>query len=158
MLSTGGHLEIGDFCVMAPRVYISDADHMFGDINQPIFQQGATLNRKVTVEENCWLGINTVISGNLTVGRGSVVAANSVVIDDVPPFCVVAGSPARIVKMYNPVSRCWERTRTTEDQQYIQRARESAGLPQRAAYQRILAQASTFRRIDPIAAGRGVSI
>jgi len=158
MISTGGQLEIGDYCILAPRVYISDADHIFSDTGQPILQQGATLGRSVIVEENCWLGINTVVSGNLTVGRGVVIAANSVVINDVPPFCVVAGNPATIIKMYNPLTRLWERTRTPEDQERVQQARESAGLPDRAKYQQILAMASTFNQVDPIAAGRGLCI
>ena len=158
MISTGGRLEIGDYCVLAPRVYISDADHVFSDIGQPILQQGATLGRSVVVEENCWLGINTVVSGNVTVARGSVIAANSVVIDDVPPFCIVAGSPSTIIKMYNPVTRRWERTRTPEDQERIQQARESVRLPDRAEYCQILTAASTFNQVDPIVAGRGLCI
>jgi carbonic anhydrase/acetyltransferase-like protein (isoleucine patch superfamily)/MoaA/NifB/PqqE/SkfB family radical SAM enzyme/tetratricopeptide (TPR) repeat protein len=158
MISTGGHLEIGDYCVLAPRVYISDADHVFSDVGRPILQQGATLGRSVIIEENCWLGINTVVSGSLTVGRGSVVGANSVVIDDVPPFCVVAGSPATIVKMHNPLTRRWERTRTPEDRERIQKARELAGLPDRAEYRQILAMSSTLKQVDPIVAGRGLCI
>src|SRR5512140_1804472 len=64
MISTGGYLEIGDHCVLAPRVYVSDADHVFTDIYQPILQQGATLGRSIIVEENCWIGINVVVTGN----------------------------------------------------------------------------------------------
>jgi acetyltransferase-like isoleucine patch superfamily enzyme/SAM-dependent methyltransferase len=155
VISTGGNLEIGDYCVFAPRVYISDADHIYTDIMQPILQQGATLNRTVVVEENCWLGINTVISGNLTVGRGSVIGANAVVTRDIPPFSVVVGNPAQIVKMYSPRTRSWERTHSEEDIQRILEERRLIGIPTREEYQHILRTNAVISRLDPILTGRG---
>jgi acetyltransferase-like isoleucine patch superfamily enzyme len=155
MISTGGYLEIGDYCVFAPRVYISDADHIFTDIMQPILQQGATINRSVVVEENCWLGINTVISGNITIGRGSVIGANAVVTRDVHPFSVMAGNPGQIIKMYSPRSGTWERTRSKDDIQRILEERIKIGIPSREEYQRILKQNANFSRLDPVLTGRG---
>jgi len=155
MISTGGYLEIGDYCVFAPRVYISDADHIFTDIMQPILQQGATINRSVIVEENCWLGINTVISGNLTIGRGSVVGANAVVTRDVHPFSVVAGNPGQIIKMYSPRSGTWERTRSANDIQRILDERREIGLPSREEYQVILSKNALITQLDPVLSGRG---
>lgn len=158
MISTGGYLEIGDYCVFAPRVYVADADHIFTDISKPIMQQGATLGRSVSIEENCWLGINVVVSGHVTVGRGSVVAANSVVVKDVPPFCVVAGNPTQVIKMFNPQTKSWERTKTDEDRQRILVARNAVHLPSREEYRQIILKNATFEKIDPIVAGRGISI
>lgn len=155
MISTGGYLDIGDYCVFAPRVYISDADHIFTDIMQPILQQGATMGRSVIVEENCWLGINTVISGNLTIGRGSVIGANAVVTRDVPPFSVVAGNPGQIIKMYSPQSNSWERTRTEADVQRVLEQRCTFGIPTREEYQRILHINTRIKELDPILTGRG---
>ncbi|WP_284694462.1 glycosyltransferase [Geomonas sp. Red32] len=155
MISTGGTLEIGDYCVFAPRVYISDADHIFSDIMQPVIQQGATFNRSVVVEENCWLGINTVISGNLTVGRGSVIGANAVVTRDIPPFSVVVGNPAQIVKMYSPRTSRWERTRNAEDIQRILEERQAMPLPGREEYREILRRNAVLHTLEPVLAGRG---
>jgi acetyltransferase-like isoleucine patch superfamily enzyme len=158
MLSSGDCLEIGDYCLFAPRVYVSSADHVFADIAQPIIQQGATLNRTLIIEENCWLGINAVVSGHLTVGRGSVVAANTVVNRDIPPFSVVAGNPARIVKMYDPKEGQWVRTRSNADIRRVMTHRQLAGLPAREEYAAMLARNARLDRIDPLVAGRGVSI
>jgi acetyltransferase-like isoleucine patch superfamily enzyme len=155
MISTGGNLEIGDFNLFAPRVYISDADHVFEDIGMPYIEQGATLGRSVVVEENCWLGINVVVSGNLVLGRGSVIAANSVVVDAVPPFAVMAGAPARIVKLYNPRSRKWEPARSVPEQIRILEDRMAAPLPDREEYRDMLWRRSTLGRIDPVLAGAG---
>ena len=158
VISTGGYLEIGDYCILAPRVYVSDTDHVFEDIHQPVIQQGATLGRSVTVEENCWLGINSVITGNLTVGRGSVVGANSLVIREVPPFSVVVGNPARIIKMYNPQTKNWELTKTEEEQKKVLAAREAFKLPTREEYKQLLTKNATVTCVYSIAAGRGESI
>lgn len=156
MISTGGSLEIGDYCLFAPRVYISDADHGFQDISSPVLQQPATLNRTLTVEENCWFGINTVISGSITIGRGSVVAANSVVLDDVPPFSVVAGNPACIIKMLNPLTGTWERTRGETDIGPILIAREQRPFAPREEYRKTLQAHAKFDKISDIFTGRGI--
>lgn len=50
------------------------------------------------VEEDCWFGINAVIMPGITIGKGSVVGANAVVTKNVPPYSVVAGAPARLIK------------------------------------------------------------
>jgi len=87
LISAGKQLEIGSFCVLAPNVYVSDTDHGYKDITKPIMEQDIVIGDSVTVEENCWLGINSVVMSS--VGRGSMVGANSVVTRPVPPFSMV---------------------------------------------------------------------
>lgn len=155
MLSTAVRLEIGSHCVLAPRVYVSDVDHAFERLDLPIIEQGVVAHGPVTVEENCWLGVNVVVTGSLTVGRGSVVAANSVVLDDVPPFSVVAGTPARVVRMYDPAAGRWRRVGGAEDRAEIDAARAAVGLPDRDTYRRTLGTAARVHRLDPVLAGAG---
>lgn len=65
---------------------------------------------RIFIGRNCWIGIGAVIacgSGELTLGRNSVVAAGAVVTQTFPPFSVVAGNPARIVKTYDAQSASW---------------------------------------------------
>jgi hypothetical protein len=57
----------------------------------------ATLDRPIWVQDDCWLGTNVVVCPGVTIGKGSVVGANSVVTHDVMPYSVVAGSPARMI-------------------------------------------------------------
>ncbi len=67
---------------------------------------------RILIERNCWLGIGAVIacgSGELTLGRNSVVGANSVVTRSFPPFSVIAGNPAKLVKTYDQPSGKWVR-------------------------------------------------
>jgi acetyltransferase-like isoleucine patch superfamily enzyme/ubiquinone/menaquinone biosynthesis C-methylase UbiE len=158
VISTGGYLEIADYCVLAPRVYVADSNHIYENISQPILQQGVTTGRSVIVEENCWLGINSIISGHLTVSRGSVVGANTVVTKDVPPFCVVVGNPNRIIKMYNPETTRWEKTDSEEDIKRTFDIRNKIGIPSREEYRKILQHHSVSNPIDPIVAGRGINL
>ncbi len=155
MVSTGGYLEIGDFCLFGPRVSVVDADHGFADITRPYVEQPPTLGRSIVLEDNCWLGVGAVVAGNLTVGRGSVIGANSLVTKDVPPFSVVVGHPGRIAKMYDPVSNQWERIDSEADRVRVDRNRERYCMPDRAAYRELLWQNASLRAIDPIVAGRG---
>ncbi len=52
----------------------------------------------VRIEDDCWIAANTVILAGVTIGKGSVIAAGSVVNKDVPPYSVVAGVPAKVIK------------------------------------------------------------
>lgn len=158
MLSTGGYLEIGDFCLFGPRVTLSDVDHVFSNPSEPVIQQGATLGRSVIIEENCWLGVNTVVSGNVTVGRGCVVAANTTVLKDVPPFSVIAGTPSKIIKMYNAKTKLWERIRNENELQQVLHTNDDVGLPSREEYRAILANNAKILRIDPSFGGNKTSL
>lgn len=87
--------------LIAERVFISDADHRYDNIEIPIRLQGDFFKGSVFLKEGCWLGSGTVILPGVTIGRNSVVAANAVVTKDVPDYTVVAGVPAveiRILK------------------------------------------------------------
>jgi abequosyltransferase len=102
------HLEAD--VLLGPSVLITDHSHQFSDLEMPIHAQGLTAGGTVRIERNCWLGHGAAIvctSGDLVVGRNSVIGANCVLTRSVPPFCVVAGSPARIVKQYDPGTRKW---------------------------------------------------
>jgi acetyltransferase-like isoleucine patch superfamily enzyme len=89
---------IGSNVLIADRVFITDADHKFAAINTPISLQGDSFRGAVSLLDGCWIGIGAVILPGVTVGRNSVVAANTVVTKDVPDFTIVSGIPAKIIK------------------------------------------------------------
>jgi acetyltransferase-like isoleucine patch superfamily enzyme len=74
------------------------ANHRFDDVNRPIWTQGES-RIGIRIEDGVWIGANATILDGCTVGEGSVVAAGAVVTRDVPPLSVVAGVPARVVRM-----------------------------------------------------------
>jgi acetyltransferase-like isoleucine patch superfamily enzyme len=63
-------------------------------------EQGVT-QKGIVIEDDCWIAANSIILDGVTIGRGSVVAAGAVVSKSVPPYSVVAGVPARIIKSRN---------------------------------------------------------
>jgi acetyltransferase-like isoleucine patch superfamily enzyme len=152
MLSTAGNLEIGDYCLFGPQVFVSDADHGFSDPFVPYVAQPVTSGRNLTIEENCWIGFGVAVTGGITLGRGSVVGSNSVVKSDVEPFSVVVGSPARVVRMYDPIESRWVDASTEELRAGVRENRARKPLPTRSEYREILAR-SGLREITPLAAG-----
>lgn len=102
-------IEIGKDVLFAGYVHITDHSHGYEDINTPISQQKLISKGPVIIEDQCWLGFGCEILSGVHIGRHSVVAARAVVTKDVPPYCVVAGNPAKIVKKYNFETAKWER-------------------------------------------------
>lgn len=89
------YLEIGNRVSMAPRVTIilsSDANwsHLMAKI-KPI-------RSYVKLEDDCWIGTGAIILPGITIGKCSIVGAGAVVTKDVPPYSVVAGVPAKVMK------------------------------------------------------------
>lgn len=74
------------------------ANHRFNDVNVPIYYQGHTESKNITIKRGAWLGANVILLSGVTIGENSVVGAGSVVTKDVPPRCIVGGNPARIIR------------------------------------------------------------
>jgi acetyltransferase-like isoleucine patch superfamily enzyme/acyl carrier protein len=91
-------IEIGKHVVFSDRVFLSDSNHHYENPDLPILLQANTLGHPIVIEDHAWIGINAVILEGVTIGRHSIVSASSVVTSDVPPFSVVAGNPARVVR------------------------------------------------------------
>ena len=96
-LSGEGGLEIQEEVLVGPGAKILSAGHDMDGSPESIFQHGLTYG-KITLETGCWIGAGAIILEGVTIGRGAVVAAGSVVTGDVPPFAVVKGVPARIAR------------------------------------------------------------
>jgi acetyltransferase-like isoleucine patch superfamily enzyme len=92
-----GGVEIGDRVYLSPGVHIYSSDHVFADPDTCFIDQGVTM-QGVKIEDECWIGAKAIILDGVTVGRRSVVAAGAVVTKDVPPHCLVAGVPARVIR------------------------------------------------------------
>ena len=114
MISAKNRVCLEENVLLGPGVLITDHSHEFSDINSPILIQGVTTGGTIRIECNSWIGFGAAIvcsSGELVIGRNSVVGTNSVVTRSVPPFCVVAGNPASIVRRYDPISGQWMKER-----------------------------------------------
>jgi len=103
-----GPVTIGNHVIMAQNIVVSGLNHGYEDINVPIVNQKCS-TKQITIEDECWIGANAVVTAGITIGKHAVVAAGSVVTKDVPPYTVVGGNPAKIIKQYNPDTKSWER-------------------------------------------------
>ncbi len=97
-ISAYKRVRIGEQCVIADRAMFIDFDHGVVEVERPIRQQGI-YTRDVEVGSNVWIGYGACILRGVSVGDNSIVGTNSVVTKDVPANAVVAGVPARIVRM-----------------------------------------------------------
>lgn len=90
-------VEIQDYVLIAPRVFITDSDHIVDEAGERTTLCNEFRSAPVVIEHDCWLGVNCVILKGVRVGHHSIVGANAVVTRDVPPGSIVAGVPARVV-------------------------------------------------------------
>jgi acetyltransferase-like isoleucine patch superfamily enzyme len=91
-------VEIGRHCMFANHCFISDSGHRFDDPEVPVPWQGFTSKGPTRIGDNVWCGAGVVITSGVTVGERCVIGANSVVTQDIPPFSVAAGVPARVLR------------------------------------------------------------
>ncbi len=94
-------IMIGKNCLIAANCQIIDGsghDISFPDVENRINTKGTS--KPVIIEDNVWIGANSIILPGVTIGRGSVVSANSVVVKDIPPMVIAGGNPAIIIKKY----------------------------------------------------------
>ncbi|HEY2637787.1 MAG TPA: acyltransferase [Solirubrobacteraceae bacterium] len=91
-------VDIGANCMFANGCFVTDGNHRFDDRDLPVTWQGFTSKGPTRVGDNVWCGANVVVTSGVTVGERSVIGANSVVTRDIPPFSIVAGSPAVVLR------------------------------------------------------------
>lgn len=92
-----GSVVIGNNVIFGPNVSIFSENHDFSNAELPVSLQGVT-RRGVKVEDGVWIGTRAVILDGVTIGKNSIIAAGSIVTKDVPPYTIVGGIPAKIIK------------------------------------------------------------
>ena len=104
-ISIANSLTIGSKVLISPNVYITDCDHEYRNIDIPIMDQGIVQKgQKVSIGDESYIGINSVIVGKVKIGKHCVIGANSVVTRDVPDYCITVGSPIKIIKKHEKSS------------------------------------------------------
>ncbi len=103
-----GGVTIGDRVYTSPFTQIIAVNHVFDDPKRPFVEQGITAEG-IVIEDDVWLGAGAIITDGVRVGKGAVVAAGAVVTKDVPPYTVVGGVPARVIKQIDGSSPVPER-------------------------------------------------
>ncbi len=94
-------IRIGERCMLAPNVTIFDSDfHIIWPPDRRHDTWETDIDEDVTLEDNVWVGMGSIILKGVTIGKNSVVAAGSVVVCDIPPNCLAGGNPAKVLKIF----------------------------------------------------------
>ena len=98
--STHGEIIIGSNVMFGPSVQIHGGNHeinVMGTLMKDVRKQPES-DGKVIISDDVWIGSCAIILKGVTIGRGAVIGAGSIVTKDVPPYAIVAGNPAKILK------------------------------------------------------------
>jgi len=92
-----GGLIIKKNTIFGPGVNIYTSNHIFSDIKKTIREQG-DIYKSVLIDEDCWIGGNSIILPGVHIGKGSVIGAGSVVTKNIAEYSIAVGNPTRIIK------------------------------------------------------------
>jgi len=103
-IGTNAHLSvkkliIEDFVMLASNVSIIGGDHNFLNIGTPTIFSGRGDEKEVLLQKDAWIGHGSIIMHGVTIGEGAIVASGSLVTKDVKPYSIVAGIPAKLLRM-----------------------------------------------------------
>lgn len=95
--SCGGNISIGSHCPIGPGVVLRTANHIFTNAELNIQDQGHAF-ADIIIEDDCWIGANSIILSGVHIGKGAVIGAGSVVTKNIPSMAVAVGVPAKVIK------------------------------------------------------------
>ena len=111
-VTLGDYVGIGGGCLIACDLtlgrkvligadvaFVGRDDHRYDCVGMAMWDSGRGCGSGVVVEDDVWIGYGSILLSRVRVGRGAIVAAGSVVTRDVPPYAIVAGNPATVIKM-----------------------------------------------------------
>ena len=116
-LSCAESVIIEDNVLIASKVYVSDLNHgnysslknLEHSCPDEIVKDRKIFTKPVKICQNTWLGENVAVLSGVTIGKNSIIGANSVVSKNIPENCIAVGNPAKVIKKYNFETKKWEK-------------------------------------------------
>lgn len=96
--AAGGIIKIGNDCLISQHISLIASNHNFSRNNLIRLQGWSESNCSIIIQNDVWIGANSVILPGITIGEGAIIGAGSVVTKDIPNFAIVAGNPAKIIR------------------------------------------------------------
>jgi acetyltransferase-like isoleucine patch superfamily enzyme len=97
-LGTTGTMRIGRYALFAAGCSVGGEDHPSDDPSIPMVKRPAVSRGGVTIGEDVWLGFQAIVLDGVTIGRGAIIGAGSLVTRDIPDLAVAVGTPAKVVR------------------------------------------------------------
>ncbi|WP_195927080.1 acyltransferase [Turicibacter sanguinis] len=107
-VTSAGKLIIKQNTTISGNVFITNIDHEYQHVDCHILEQ-PMLIKDTIIGENCFIGFGARIQAGTILGKHCVIGTNSVVRGEFPDYCVIVGTPAKIIKTYNHQTKEWER-------------------------------------------------
>ncbi|MBB5192471.1 acetyltransferase-like isoleucine patch superfamily enzyme [Silvimonas terrae] len=95
-----GGIEFGDYVLIGNNVTISSGMHPIDNVNIPVFSRPA-VPKKIVIEDDVWIGAGAIIMPGVRLRKGTIIGANAVVTGDTEEYAVMAGAPARLLRLRN---------------------------------------------------------
>lgn len=133
LYAINARITIGHHVVISHNLKVITGDHerrvgsFCNTITEAKKNHEIGLDKNVTIEPDVWIGMNVIILKGVTVGRGATISAGAVVVKDVPPYSIVGGVPARVIKYYWTIDQIIEHESTLycETERYSRKYLES---------------------------------
>jgi serine acetyltransferase len=106
-LTVGKSIVFGDYCLTARNCSFIGSSHKYSDPMTPYLLTGTTSHGEIVIGSNCFFGYGASVIGSIRIGHGSVIGAGSEVRTDVPPFSLVTGNPAKVIKRFDFKHKRW---------------------------------------------------
>ena len=93
------NVVLGNYVIIAPQLAILGGDHIYDKPTIPIIFSGRPETKKTVIEDDVWIGYRVIINAGVSIGKGSVVASGSIVTKNIPPYTIVGGNPAKVIRL-----------------------------------------------------------
>jgi acetyltransferase-like isoleucine patch superfamily enzyme len=140
-ITIGKSVNISEYCILGDNCSLIGAGKLFDSPLIPYALSGINYEKSISIGVNCWFGNDVSVIGNVKIGHGSIVGANALVTKDIPPFSMVVGNPARIIKTFNFETNSWEKGVRTDnfseyldEQEYLKYLKSNSGATPLAHY------------------------
>ena len=131
--SVGRSITIREYCLTTVNCAFVGSVHRFDDPTRAYTTTGTTLDADIYVGANCFFGTGAQVIGSVRIGHGCVIGASAVIRSDIPPFSLVVGNPARIIKRFDFSLKEWVRwpcenlADGPSEEEYLEHLREQHG-------------------------------
>lgn len=105
--TSGDTISVGDYTLTTLGCKFIGSGHVIEKPDKPYILTGTTDKDQIRIGVNCFIGVGVSVLGNVTIGHGSTIGSESLVLKDIPPFSIAIGNPARVVKRYSFTQKAW---------------------------------------------------